>query len=56
MEELVTVQHEGFMILGEWAKEFTQRPGCSKRMADQSLWGQLYLNELKRERSGWNTT
>ena len=55
MEEMVTLQYGSFAILGEWAKEFTQRIGCSKRVANQTLQGQLYLNKLKREHPGWNT-
>ena len=53
MGELVTLQYRCFTILGEQVKEFAQRTGCSKRVADWTLCGQLYLNELKREYPGW---
>ena len=55
MEELVTLQYGSFTLLGWWVKEFAQRTGCSKRVAYQTIWGQLYLNELKREYLDWNT-
>ena len=55
MEELVTLQYGSFRILGERTKKFAQRTGCSKRVANQTLWGQLYLSELRREHLGWNT-
>ena len=35
--------------------EFTQKTGCSKSVADWTLWGQIYLSELRREHPGWNT-
>ena len=36
MEELVTLQYGSFTILGEGAKEFMQRTGCSKWVANQT--------------------
>ena len=56
MEELVTLLYGCFMILGERVKEFAKRTSCSKRVADWTLWGQLYLSEMRREHLGWNTT
>ena len=54
MEEFVTLHYGNFSILGEWAKEFTQRNG-SNWVADETLRGQMFLNELKREHLGWST-
>ena len=56
MEELVTLHYGNFSILGEQAREFTQRTSCSNQVADQTLWLQLFLNELCREYPGWSTT
>ena len=56
MEELVTLQYGIFPILGEQVREYTQRTGYSNRVADQTIWGQLYLSELRREHPTWNTT
>ena len=47
MEELVILQYGSFTILGEWTKEYAQRTNCSNWVADQTLWGQLYLSELR---------
>ena len=33
-------------------KEFAQRTSCSNRVADQTLRGQLFLNEFKKRTSG----
>ena len=55
MEELVTLHYEHFSILGEQAKEFAQRNSCSNQVADQTFWGQLFLNELRRKHLGWST-
>ena len=56
MEESVTLQYGNFAILGEQVKEFTQRTSCSNRVADQTLSGQLFLNELRQEHLSWSTT
>ena len=56
MEEFVTPYYGSFAILGEWVKEFTWCTGCSNWIADRTLWGQIFPNELKRERQGWTTT
>ena len=56
MEELVTLQNGNFTILGDWAKEFTQRTSCSNRVASQTLRGQLFLSEPWWEHPGWNTS
>ena len=53
MEELVTLQHGNFAILGKRAREFTLRTSCSNRVADQTLRYQLFLNELRWEHQGW---
>ena len=55
MEELVTLQYGSFTLLEERAKEFAQRTGCSKWVADETLWGQVYLGKLRREHPDWNT-
>ena len=55
MEELVTLQYGSFMILGERAKEFTERTGCWKRVANWTLQAKLFLSELRREHPGGNT-
>ena len=34
-------------------KEYPQRTGCSNWVADQALWSQLFLDEMK-EHPGWN--
>ena len=47
MGELVTFQYGNFAILGEQVKEFTQRTGCSNRVANHTLRGQLYLSNLE---------
>ena len=49
MEEFVTLSYGNFVILGEWAQEFTQCTGCSNWVADRTPWGQIFLNEWKRE-------
>ena len=55
MEEFVTLYYGNFTILGEQAKEFVQCTGCSNWVAGRTLWGQMFLNELKREQPGWTT-
>ena len=37
-------------------REFTQRTGCSNWVANQTLWGQLFLDKFRREHPGWSTT
>ena len=54
MEELVIMHYGNFSILGEWAREFTQRTGCSNWVAEQTLWSQMFLNKLHREHLGWS--
>ena len=56
MEELVTLHHRSFTILVEQVKEFAQRTSCSNRVADWTLRGQLFLNELRWEHPQWSTT
>ena len=53
MEEL-TLHHGNFAIPEKQVKEYTQRTGCSNQVADQALWSQLFLDEMK-ECPGWNT-
>ena len=55
MEELITLHHGNFAILGRWVKEFDQRTGCSNWVADLVLQSQLFLDEMKKEHPGWNT-
>ena len=55
MEELITFHHSNFMILGERAKEYAWRTGCSNWVADQTLRSQLFLHKIKKECMGWNT-
>ena len=55
MEELITLHHGNFAILGKWAKEFTQRTGCSSWVADWALQSQLLLDEMMKEHLGWST-
>ena len=55
MKELFTLHHGNFAILWKWAKEFTQRIGCSNWVADWALQSQLFLDEMKKECPGWNT-
>ena len=55
MEELVILHYGNFSILGEQAREFTQRTGCSNLVAGQTLGSQLFLNDLHREYLGWST-
>ena len=56
MEELVVLQYGSFATLDERAKHGTQRMGCSKSVTRWALWGQLYLDELRREHMAWNIT
>ena len=56
MEELITLHHGNFAILGRWVKEFTQRTGCLNQVTDWALQSQLFLDEMKKEYPGWNTT
>ena len=56
MEKLVTLYYGNFAILGERVRKFAWRTGCSKRVTNLTLRGQLFLNELGHEHSGWNTT
>ena len=56
MEELITLHHGNFTILGKWEKEYTQRSGCSNAVAEWALLSQLFLDKLKKECPGWNTT
>ena len=55
MEELITLHHGNFAILGKWVKEFAQWTGCSNWVADWALQSQLLLDEMKKEHRGWNT-
>ena len=56
MEEMVTLQYGSFAALREGAKVVTLTTGLLKRVADQTLMGQLFLDELKMEHLGWKTT
>ena len=56
MEELITLHHGNFAILGKWVKEYAQRGGCSNWVADWALWSQLFQDEMKKEHPGQNTT
>ena len=47
MEELVTLQYGNFTILVKWIRDYTQRAGCSNRVANQALQFQLFLNETR---------
>ena len=55
MEELITLHHGNFAILGKWLKEYAQRTGCSNQAADWALHSQLFLDEMKKEHPWWNT-
>ena len=55
MEELGSLHYGNFSILGEQAREFTWRTSCSNWVADWTLRGQLFLNEIRREHLGWST-
>ena len=55
MEELITLHHGNFAILGRWVKEFAQKMGCLNQVADWALQSQLFLDEMKKECTGWNT-
>ena len=48
MDKFVTLYYGNFAILGEWVKEFSRCTSCSNWFADRTLWGQIFLNELKR--------
>ena len=56
MEELITLHHGNFAILGWQVKDFAQKTGCSNWVADQALQFQLFLDEMKKESPEWNTT
>ena len=56
IEELVTLHYGNFSILGEQVKELAWRTGCSNWVASQTLQGQLFLDEIRREHPGWSTT
>ena len=49
MEELITLHHGNFAILGKRVKEYAQRTGCFNWVADQTLQSQLFLDEIKKE-------
>ena len=52
MEEMVTLQYGSFAALSEWAKVVALTTGCSKRVAESALRGQLFLDKLRREHPG----
>ena len=56
MEEFDTLYHGNFAILGERVKEFSKYTGCSNQVADRTLQGQIFLDELKRQHPDWTTT
>ena len=56
MEELVTLQYGSFTILGEQVREYAQMTSCPNWVTNRTLWGQLYLSELRRKHPGWNAT
>ena len=56
MEELITLHHGNFTILGRQVKEFTQRMGCLNLVADWALQCQSFLDEMQKECPRWNTT
>ena len=45
----MTLQYGSFATLGVWAKVVSLTTGLLKRVADQALRGDLFLDELKRE-------
>ena len=49
MEELISLHYGNFTILGKRAKKYTQRMGCSNRVADQALQCQLLLAKIRKE-------
>ena len=55
MEELVTAVWMFHNIRRE-GKGICPEDWCSKQVANQTLWDQLYHRELRREYPGWNTT
>ena len=54
MEELVILQYGSFAALGKRASMMLSEPSL-KRVTEQALWGQLYLDELRRDHLGWST-
>ena len=56
MEELITLHHGNFVIWGKSAKEYTLRTGCFNLVADWALQSQLFLDKMKKEHPGQNTT
>ena len=56
LEEMVMLQYSNLATFSEWAKEDTQRTGHSKRVAERALWGQLYLDEIRKKYLTWKTT
>ena len=54
MEELVILQYSSFNILGTRAKSDAPWTVCSKRVTKWVLQGGLYLDELRRDYSGWS--
>ena len=53
-EELITLHHCYFAILGKSVKEYTKRKGCSNRVVDWALQCQLFLDEMRKKCPGWN--
>ena len=56
MKELITSYNGNLAILGKRVKEYAQRTGCSNQVANQALWSQLFLDEMKKEHPGRNAT
>ena len=49
------MQYRSFSALSEWVKVVTLTTGCSKRVTEPALRGQLFLDKLRREHPGWKT-
>ena len=56
MEELVILQYDSFVTLGERVEYDAQQTGCSYSVTDWALHGQLYLDELRRDHLSCSTS
>ena len=55
MEEFVILYYGNFSMLGGWAREYTQQTSCSNRVANWTLYSQLFSDKLHREHLGYST-
>ena len=49
------LQYSSFATLSKRVKQDALRTGCSERVAEWAIQGQLYLDELNRDHLGWRT-